>query len=359
MGLLDFLRPKTETRSVSNSGFTAQIMGARQAYISGVSGVGELTATVQSCISLWEGAFSLAEVTGTDLLTRRDMAMVARSLALRGECVLLIGHNRLIPVTDWELSTRDGEPRAYRLSISEAGGNRTQTALAAEVLHFRIGSDPTTPWAGSPPLHRARLTAGLMQTVETALAEVYENSPLGSQIVPFPEAPDADLDALGRGFRGRRGRVLLRESVSVSAAGGPAPAQDWRPSDVTPNLQPAMPLEALHSARAAICGAFGVLPALLVDNAQGPVVREAQRHLAQWSLQPMAALIAEEATAKLGSSVFIDVMRPVQAFDAGGRARAVSAMIDAFARAKEAGLPSDQVQAALAVSNWAEGDKEA
>jgi len=360
MGILDIFRrkPEVETRS-SGMGYTAQIMAAREAYITGASGIGELTATVQACVSLWEGAFSLSDVQGTDMLDRRTLAMVARSLALRGEYVALIGDGHLIPAADWDLSTRDGQPKAYRLSISEAGGGRTMTALAAEVLHFRVGADPVQPWTGQAPLRRARLTAGLLQTIETALAEVYETAPIGSLIVPFPEAPDVDMDSLGRGFRGRRGRVLLRESVNVTAAGAPAPNTDWRPSDVTPNIQPAMPLEALQAARGAILNVFGVLPSLLCETTTGPLVREAQRHLAQWQLQPLAMLIAEEASAKLGSEVMIDLMRPVQAYDAGGRARAVGTLIEALARAKEAGLPAEQVQAALAVSNWADADREA
>ena len=36
--------------------------------------------------------------------------------------------------------------------------------------------------------------------------------------------------------------------------------------------------------------------------------------------------------------VGIDVMRPLQAFDAGGRARAAAQIIDALAAAKEAGV---------------------
>jgi hypothetical protein len=360
MGILDWFhrKPETEVRSAGSTGYTAAIMAARESYISGHSGIGELTATVQSCISLWEGAMALSDVSGTDLLDRRSMAMAARSLALRGEAVFLI-RDRLVPCSDWELSTRDGEPRAYRLGISEAGGGRTETALAAEVLHFRIASDPVAPWTGISPLARARLTAGTLHAVETALGEVYENAPLGSLIVPFPEAPDVDMDSLGRGFRGRRGRVLLRESVAVTAAGAPAPATDWRPSDVTPDLRGAMPFDGLASARNSIMAAFGVLPALLADNAQGPLVREAQRHLAQWTIQPLASLMAEEASAKLGSEIFIDVMRPVQAYDAGGRARAVSAVVQALAMAKEAGLTAEQVQFALGVSNWAAGDREA
>lgn len=43
------------------------------------------------------------------------------------------------------------------------------------------------------------------------------------------------------------------------------------------------------------------------------MVREAQRHLAQWTLQPMAEQMAEEATDKLGSTVTLDTLRPLQA----------------------------------------------
>ncbi|MCC3244209.1 phage portal protein [Methylocystis sp. WRRC1] len=345
-----FKKKAVEKRS-SASGFSAEIMAARESYISGRSGVGELTATVQTCVSLWENAFSIADVTGAAMLNRRTMALAARGLALRGEALFLIRDGGLVPCSDWDLRTRDGQPTAYRVSISEAGGGTTQTALAPEVLHFRIGADPVAPWTGSSPLRRASLTAGLLQAVETALSEVYEFAPLGSQIVPFPESRDVDLENLGRGFRGRRGRVLLRESVAVSAAGGPAPASDWKPQDVTPNLRDAMTTETLAAARSAICGVFGVLPSLLVDNAQGPLVREAQRHLAQWTLQPIALAMAEEASEKLGASVAIDVTRPLQAYDAGGRARALATLVDAAAKAKEAGI---EIGSFAALVDWAE-----
>ncbi len=361
MGILDLFRRKPEpqeTRS-SGSGFTAEIMAARESYISGAHGIGELTATVQGCVSLWEGALALADVQGTDLLTRRIMALCARSLALRGEALFLIRDRGLVPCSDWELSTRDGLPRAYRVSVSEAGGGKTETALAAEVLHVRIGSDPVAPWLGQAPLRRASITAGMLHAIETALSEVYDHAPLGSQIVPFPEAPDTDLEALGRGFRGRRGRVLLRESVNVTAAGGAAPSQDWKPQDVTPDLSRAMTPESLEAARGAVCGAFGVLPALFDKAAQGPLVREAQRHLAGWTLQPVAALLAEEASAKLATAVEIDVMRPVQAYDVGGRARALNTIVEALAKAKESGVDPADLNTALTLVNWGEGDNAA
>lgn len=338
--------PTIEKRS-SGSGFTSEILAARASYLSGASGLGELTGTVQSCVSLWEAGLSLADVQGTGLLGRRDLACLGRSLALRGEAVFLIGDTGLVPAVDWSLSTRDGRPVAYRLSVPEAGGGRSVTALAGEVLHVRIGCDAAAPWTGTAPLRRASLTAGMLHAIELALCEVYQNAPLGSAVLPFPETPDQDLGAIGRGFAGKRGKILLRESVQVQAAGGPAPAQDWRPSDLSPDLSRSMTRESLSAARDAICMVFGVLPALANSATTGPMVREAQRHLAQWVLSPIAAVIAEEATQKFGSEVSIDVMRPLQAYDAGGRARALSGIIGALAQAKEAGIDPEQAMALL------------
>lgn len=354
MRLWPFTR-KTEKRS-SASGFTAEIIAARESYISGRRGVAELTATAQGCISLWEGGFALADIQGTKLIDRRSLALLARSAALRGEALFKITETGLVPCSDWDVRTKSGRPVAYRASISEAGGGTSETLLAGEVLHLRIGADPVAPWLGTAPLRRASLTAGMLQAVESALGEVYENAPIGTQIVPYPESPETSMTTLGREFRGQRGRVLMRESVTVAAAGGPAPAADWRPSDVTPDLQRSMSLESLAAARDAICGSFGVLPALFNAQAQGPLVREAQRHLAQWTLQPICELLAEEASDKLGVTVSIDCMTPSQAFDAGGSARAVGTLIEALAKAKEAGLDPSAVAGVFAKLDWSNSD---
>lgn len=355
MGIMDLFRrgkaEANETRS-SGSGYTTQVMQARAEYITGFDGVAELTGTVQGCVSLWEGGLSLADVTGTDMLTPFHLALAARSLALRGECVFYMTDDRLIPASDWDLTTRLSKPVAYRLGLPDTGGGKSITALAAEVLHFRIGADVTMPYVGQSPLRRARLTAGLLQTVETALSEVFANAPLGSSVIPFPEAPDQDMNDLARGFRGFRGKVLVRESVNVTAAGGPAPQTDLKPSDVSPDLSRAMTKETLASARASIEMCYGVLPGLSNISTTGPMVREAQRHLAQWALMPVAAMMAQEASEKLGTKITLDVMRPLQAFDAGGRARALSAIVQTLAMAKEAGVDPDQ---ALKLVDWSDG----
>jgi hypothetical protein len=288
-------------------------------------------------------------VSGSDLLSPRLLALMGRALALRGEFCALIDGDVLTPAGDWDVSTSFSRPRAYRLSLPDVGGGRTVTALAAEVVHVVIGADVRTPWQGVAPLHRAGLTAELLATVEGALAEVYGNAPLGSTIAPMPEMTREDQDRLASSFRASRGRVLLRESTATTAAGGPAPAMDWRPSDLSPTLDKSEVIQTWDRARDSVCAAFGVDPAMLVAVASGPGLREAQRHLASWVLQPMAGLIAQELTEKTGAAVRLDVVRPLGAMDHGGRARAFATLLTGMASAKAAGVSDAEIARALEI----------
>lgn len=353
MGILDLFRRKPPETRASGTGYTAALMAAREAWIAGGSGLAEVTAAVQTSVSLWEAGLTLADVKGTALLTRRSLAITARALALRGEAVFLIG-DQLIPAVDWDISTRNGIPRAYRLGLPEIGGGRRETVLAGEVLHFRIGCDPSTPWAGSAPLARAKLSADLLHQVETALRDVYRDAPIGSQIVPLPDGAADDMENLRAGFRGRRGASLVIEGVAQSTAAGLNPQIGQKADDLSPNLDRTLADKLLADARGAVFSVFGILPGLHNPATTGPLVREAQRHLAQLVLQPMADLIAEEAADKLGAAVSLDVVRPMQAFDHGGKARAFGAMLQAYAVAKEAGLDGATLQDALQFVDWQE-----
>lgn len=93
--------------------------------------------------------------------------------------------------------------------------------------------------------------------------------------------------------------------------------------------------------------ALGILPGWLNPMTTGPLVREAQRRLAQFVLQPIAEVVAQECSDKLGSKVSLDLITPLQAYDQGGRARAFATLIDGLTAAKEAGLSPAQVQGAL------------
>mgnify|MGYP005846153909 CR=1 FL=1 len=352
--MFDWLRNKlapVEKRS-SGTGYTAQVMAARESYISGRSGIGELTSVVQSCVSLWQGGFAMADVEGTDLLNRQIMAMTARIIALRGEAVYLITDQGLVPATDWEVTTRNSQPRAYRLSLPEAGGGRSFTALASEVLHLRIGTDNLSPWTGTSPLRRASLTAGMLHAVESALAETFRDAPLGSQIVHLPDTGADDMETLRGAFKGRRGSTLMFEGVAQATAAGMNPQIGQKPDTLSPDLSKSMTAETLAAAREGIAMAFGVLPSMLNRASTGPAIREGQRHLATWQLQPLAELLADEASAKLGGEIRIDTLRPLQAFDAGGRARAVQGIIKALSEAKASGLAPGDVAGALRLVDW-------
>ena len=130
------------------------------------------------------------------------------------------------------------------------------------------------------------------------------------------------------------------------------PAQDWRPSSLSPDLERSAVATTHASARDSIASAFGVLPALFANSAAGPLVREAQRHLCQWTLQPIAELIEEEVEAKMGGDVSIDTMRPLHAWDAGGRARAMLTVVQALAMAKQGEVNQGDIDKALELVDW-------
>jgi hypothetical protein len=66
-----------------------------------------------------------------------------------------------------------------------------------------------------------------------------------------------------------------------------------------------------------------------------------------FTLQPVAEIIAQEASEKLGTKVELDLVSPLQAFDAGGRARAFATMIEGLSAAAAASLSPEAVKVAL------------
>ncbi|PYC48264.1 hypothetical protein DI396_04495 [Litorivita pollutaquae] len=68
------------------------------------------------------------------------------------------------------------------------------------------------------------------------------------------------------------------------------------------------------------------------------------------ALTPVTVLIAQECGEKFGDPVAIDVIRSLQAFDAGGRRRTLSQIMEAMALAKEAGVDLDK---AAQIANFA------
>ena len=349
MGMLDWFRRQPDEQRAS---YTQQALQFRADTIIGRRNMAELTGTVQTCVSLWEHGLAQAE-TSVGVLTPEILGMAGRSLGFCGEALFVMRGDRLVPAHSWTVTTKGSRPVAYRVVVPDTGGGRSDTVLAGEVLHFKIGQPTERPWTGTSPLMRASLTAEMLYAVEDALADVFTNAPLGTKVISTPERPTQDNSKIERSFAGKRGRIALEESSNVDAAGGPAPAQDWRPASLSPELDKSNTAETLKAARGSVMSAYGVLPALTNESVTGPAVREAQRHLAQWQLQPIAKMIANEAAAKFETTAEIDILQPLQAYDAGGRARALSGIIKGLSEAKQAGLSDEQLQIALAFSGVA------
>ena len=349
--MFDWFKRKTETRSVaSDSGYTQLALLARAEAITDAGA--DLSGAVAGCVTLWANGLSMAE-TDCELLTPEVLASMGRQLATEGNSVWHITPRGLVPVSDYSVTTLDGKPRAYRLTIPEMHGGEQVTALAGEVLHIRIGADARSPWQGVAPLRRAQISAGLLNATEVALAEVFRDAPIGSKVLGMPETSSGANSKLAHSFRGKRGRVLVRDS-STAYAGSQAAPDDWRPADLTPNLRDSMALESLKTARDAILHVYGVLPALMNDQSAGPVIREAQRHLATWTLGPIAKLIAHEVKAKTGDDVELDVFVGLGAFDAGGAARAMATIVDALVAAKAGGVTPEEVGMAAKIAGVAD-----
>ena len=107
--------------------------------------------------------------------------------------------------------------------------NESEIRFKSAVRHISTPA-PSVPESA---LNSANLAAALPFPFHVSVAAVL------SHLVFTRVISDIEIDS-GVTVTSGRGRVLLRESVHVSAAGGAAPAQDWRPQDVTPDLQRAM-----------------------------------------------------------------------------------------------------------------------
>jgi len=318
-----------------------------------VRGNAELTATVQACVSMWERCLAQADVTGTDQITPEILGMVGRSLALQGESVWLMAEDRIIPCSDWDLSSLAARPNAYRITIPTVIGGESRTALADEIVHFRVGTDQKAPWQGVPPLKRASITADMLAALEAGLRKIYRDGPLGTSAIPMPSTRDDANAAIAAGFRGQQGEIALQESTRSSAAGGAMPATDWKPQSMTPNLSGSYAIESIEAARDAISMAFGIPPGFWHRAVQGNALRELERFFVQYTLQAIAATMAHELSDKLDADIRIDTLRPLQAFDAGGRARSFATLIKGLSEAREAGIDPN---AALRLIAWESAD---
>ena len=172
-------------------------------------------------------AFASAAVEGPEaarLLTRELLALVGRSLVLRGEVVLTPEEGALLPASGHDI--RGGHrvsEWAYRLDL--AGPSRTVSRFlpGEDVLHFRVNTDPSTPWRGRPAHALASATAATAANAERTAGQ--EAKIAISRLVPSPQPLTPRSAATDQQHLRRRieaGRLLRPVADRVPPGGGRA-----------------------------------------------------------------------------------------------------------------------------------------
>ena len=304
---------------------------------------------LECAAGLWSRALSTATVSPAGLpIGPRLLAEAGRDLARHGEVVYLVdvaprGRLRLLRADTRDVSGDDGDPATwwYRLTLDGPRTTRTVTAPASQVVHLRYATERYAPQRGIAPLQYASLTGTLTANLEQSLG--YEASGAVANLIALPEGHQSP-GGLADAIRAARGRTLLPETT----AGGygdrqGAPRRDWKPERL--GAEPPQSLVQLRQqVESTVLSCFGV-PAPLGPAGvnDGTAQREASRRFWQLTIQPIAAVIAEELTRVFEQPVTLEYGRPSGMADLAARARAVAALVD------KAGLSTED---ALLLTGW-------
>ena len=309
---------------IEERGYGDLILAGLEASVTGDASSVLKTSALETASGMWARALSAATVTGDrGALTRRVRHMIGRGLIRSGESVFVIDVDgagvQLVPVAAFEVM----EGWRYRVEVQvPPGGSTSRTYSRDAVLHATWNVDPLQPWIGVGPMASAAYGAKLASNVEAKLAE--ETGAPSALLVPVPaDGGDESLASLRADIRNAKGSAVLVESTVAGwdeAKGSKGTLFDWRAE----RLGPMIPehLRGLYGDTcAAVLEACGIPAALGTADADGTSQRESYRRWIMASVEPVAELVAEEASEKLDGQVAFD-FRNVWAHDLAGRAAA-------------------------------------
>lgn len=331
-----------ERRESYSERLTQAVVEAASAPV-GVDGLVASTAALETCAAVYSFAFAGADLHGprARLVGRRMMATIGRRLIRNGDCAYLVdvsmnGNVEFVEASHWDV--RGGwRPSTWRYRLDLMGPDRaTHTLLvpAEQVLHFRYATSADLPWLGMSPMGIAGESARLHAALERVLRD--ESSGTRGYLLPVPpgEADDDDdesagqIDSLKSDLRGLSGNTMLVETTSGGWGEGPssAPGRDWQPSRIGPAFPEAV-VRARRDTAASIAQACGVPLTILEGGQDASAQREGWRRFLHGSLQPLAEVVGEELSEKLGGRIEIR-FENLFASDVQGRARAFQSMVD-------------------------------
>lgn len=340
-------RRKPEKRQ-STQPFTDAIVGAIAAQAGGSLPSDPLAlGALEMAAGAYARAFAGAKITpdtpATRALTPAVRGLIGRDIIRRGESVHLIavrgGAVRLFPASSWDVrGSWEEEQWFYRLDLFGPSGNTTQFVPSAAVLHVRHSYDPSRPWLGLGPLQWASMTGTLAANLEQRLGQE-AGGPVG-HVIAVPQDPEDNEDEDGeeagaladirRDLSAAKGRTFLVETTAAGWGEGQAaaPQSDWQARRF--GASPPETLAVLRSdAGQSVLALCGVPPSLFVPNSDGTAQRESWRRFAMGSLEPVAAIVAEEIGRKLDVPSLAFSFKNLWAHDLAGRAQGFKQMVTA------------------------------
>ena len=324
MGIREMFHRRPETRE---SGFTSLVLAGLQATVSGTTGNVLTTGAAEVVSGIWARALAAARIDGTDALTARVRHRIGRDLIRTGNSVHLVetggGNLRLVPVASYSVR----EAHRYDIEVPQPPGMVRKVSVARDgVLHCRWAEDPLTPWLGTGPLS-ATLLSRLAGNVEAKMCE--ELKVPTAHLLPVPVDPgDHSLDSLRTDIGAAKGGAVLLEGTSGGWEAGRQEAgtrNDWRAEKMGPDVPEQLRLLA-RDVLNTVALAAGVPLALVSPDATATGAREGFRFFVMASVEPIADLIAEEASAVLETDISFD-FRHLWAHDLAGRAGAFQKLV--------------------------------
>ena len=288
---------------------------------------------VTACVSLYERSFAAAVVkpstSPAEALSASELALVGRSLALKGNSVWLLevrgGALQILPVAAWDVRGTAPDPMrwTYGLDLYGPSGGFRVVRPAESVLHFRMGANALTPWNGQAPMAEGRHTSALASTLEERLAQE-ASGPVGSLIWAHDERSKDQQRTQLEPLNTLRGRMVSRKAGMVADK---RDAQSgYRPFRVGADI-PAGNIELRRDVQASILAAFGV-PQAMLGISGGSDAREGYRRFLHATMQPLGSIVALELQRKIDPAATVD-FSALMAGDISGRARAFQSMVGA------------------------------
>ena len=267
----------------------------------------QTTAAVETAVRALSAPYGLASVMGPDVVTPAFLADLARRLWTSGNAIYRIETGDgmdLVPASSFDVAGSVGR-WVYQLDTPIPGQSRLhrQIVPADGVIHVRINASASEPWRGRAPWQLAKVSASTLAYIERSLeSEVMVRSAI---IIPMPDgAAPKTMVQIKNALKSGMGAFNLIETTAHGFGQGitAAPKKDWmqeRIGSVVPETNIALRTESAK----AILEAFGVAPAMFEGD--GNAMREARRLMFLDTILPTSAIIADELSAKLETTVEI------------------------------------------------------